>query len=417
MAVNPVLPMTHPLVRGAAGVLDGVDELRGYDPAYLGAGEKRAALTLVSQALEQLAAVQARLLAGSEDVAVETGDRNVAAWAERVLRADHSAVARTTRLGEALDRRWPEVGEAYADGRVNTAQAQVIVAALDGLPDRLGPALRARAEAHLVDQAAAFGPRQLKVLGRHLLEVLAPEIADEEERRRLRAEERAARRATRLSLRVRGDGSTDLHARVPDAVAGRLKVYLESFAAPRRRATPSGADGEVERLPYPRRLGEAFCALLERIPSSVLPQHGGTATTVMVTIPFDRLREGLGAADLGTGDRITAGEARRLACTAEIVPVVLGGKSEVLDLGRGRRLFSPAQRKAMAIRDRRCRTEGCEIPAAWTEAHHLRPWAGGGRTDLADGVLLCSWHHHRAHDERFDMSRLPSGDVRFTRRT
>ena len=173
----------------------------------------------------------------------------------------------------------------------------------------------------------------------------------------------------------------------------------------------------MDRLPYPRRLGEAFCALLERVPSSVLPQHGGTATTVMVTISFDRLRSGLGAAGLGTGDRITAGEARRLACTAEIVPVVLGGKSEVLDLGRGRRLFSPAQRKALAIRDRRCRTEGCEIPAAWTEAHHLRPWAGGGRTDLADGVLLCSWHHHRAHDDRFDMSRLPTGDVRFTRRT
>src|SRR6478609_5589391 len=245
MAVNPVLPMTHPLVRGAAGVLDGVDELRGYDPTYLGAGEKRAALTLVTQAIEQLAAVQARLLANAEDVAIEAGDRNIAAWAERVLRADYSALARTTRLGEALDRRWPEAGEAYADGRVNTAQAQLIVTALDGLPDRLGPALKSRAEVHLVEQAASFGPRQLKVLGRHLLEVLAPEIADEEERRRLRAEERAARRATRLSLRVRGDGSTDIHARVPDGVAGRLKVYLESFAAPRRGDHVARGEGEV----------------------------------------------------------------------------------------------------------------------------------------------------------------------------
>ena len=195
MAVNPVLPMTHPLVCGVAGVLDGVDELRAFDPAYLGAGEKRAALTLVTQAIEQLKAVQSRLLANAEDVAVEAGDRNVAAWAERHLRADYSAVAREARLGEALDRRWPEVAEAHADGRVNQAQAHVIVTALDGLPDRLGPVLKARAEAHLVEQAASFGPRQLKVLGRHLLEVLAPEIADEEERRRLQAEERAARRA------------------------------------------------------------------------------------------------------------------------------------------------------------------------------------------------------------------------------
>jgi hypothetical protein len=81
-------------------------------------------------------------------------------------------------------------------------------------------------------------------------------------------------------------------------------------------------------------------------------------------------------------------------------------------------LFSPAQRKAMAIRDRRCRAEGCDIPAAWCEAHHAqRPWATGGCTDLAHGILLCSFLHHRAHDHRWDPSRLPNGDVRYTRRT
>jgi len=72
----------------------------------------------------------------------------------------------------------------------------------------------------------------------------------------------------------------------------------------------------------------------------------------------------------------------------------------------------------MAIRDRHCRAEGCDIPAAWCEAHHAsNPWATGGLTDLAEGVLLCSWHHHRAHDHRYDHRRLPSGDVRFSRRT
>ncbi|HET7069210.1 MAG TPA: HNH endonuclease signature motif containing protein, partial [Nocardioides sp.] len=66
----------------------------------------------------------------------------------------------------------------------------------------------------------------------------------------------------------------------------------------------------------------------------------------------------------------------------------------------------------------RCRTEGCTIPAAWCEAHHAKkPWSQGGRTDLADGVLLCPWHHHRAHDPRYDAQRLPDGDYRFHRRT
>ena len=107
-----------------------------------------------------------------------------------------------------------------------------------------------------------------------------------------------------------------------------------------------------------------------------------------------------------------------MACTANILPAVLGGKSEVLDLGRTSRLFRPAQRKAMIVRDRECRAEGCTIPAAWCEAHHWgRPWARGGRTDLKDGVLLCSWHHHRAHDHTYDASRMPNGDVRFARRT
>jgi hypothetical protein len=415
MALDPT-PLTHPLLRCAHQVLGAVAQARCADPAYLSTDEKRDALVALAQASEQLRAMQLSLMANAGDVADEAGARSVAAWSAHVLRTDQREVGRAARLGAALDRRWTGLRDAFAGGQVNEAQAQVIATALDELPDRLGAALKDRAEAHLIEQAAHFGPRELRQLGRRILEVLAPEIADEEERRRLEAEERAARRATSLTMRARGDGATDIRIRVPDHVAARLEVYLESLASPRQPGRPDPND-EQARLPYPRRLGEAFCALLERLPAKVLPQHGGTATSVMVTIPFDRLRAGLGAADLGTGDRITATEARRLACTAEILPVVLGGKGEVLDLGRARRLFSPAQRKAMVIRDKQCRTDGCTIPAAWCEAHHCDPWSRGGRTDLEDGLLLCSWHHHRAHDARFDMSRLASGDVRFTRRT
>jgi hypothetical protein len=72
----------------------------------------------------------------------------------------------------------------------------------------------------------------------------------------------------------------------------------------------------------------------------------------------------------------------------------------------------------MAVRDRRCRTVGCTIPASWCEAHHAaRTWSTGGRTDLADGVLLGSWHHHQAHDSGYETRRLPNGDHRFHRRT
>jgi hypothetical protein len=364
---------------------------------------------------ERLHELRLRVLASADDVALEAGARSPGWWLAHETRCWRGEAMAAERLAEALTSRWRQVQAALATGQVTRGQARVIVRALDELPDDLDAELRLKAEAHLLAEAGHFDPQRLRVLGRKVLEVLAPDLAEEDERRRLEAEERAARPLTRLSLRVRGDGSTDIHIRVPDHVAARLRTYLESMTSPRHH-TAVGADDEVSRLPYRRRLGEAFCALLERLPAKLLPQHGGTATTVMVTIPFEQLVSGLGAADLGTGDRISSGQARRLACNAEVIPVVLGGKSEVLDLGRTRRVFSSAQRRAMAVRDRQCRTEGCTIPAAWCEAHHWKPWSSGGRTDLRGGLLLCPWHHHRAHDPAYDLSRLPSGDVRFHRR-
>jgi hypothetical protein len=130
---------------------------------------------------------------------------------------------------------------------------------------------------------------------------------------------------------------------------------------------------------------------LEQLPAQGLPCQGGTATQVLVVIDYDTLVSGVhGVAQTSTGDVLTAGEARRLACTAGIIPVVLGGKSEILDQGRSSRLFKGPLRIALDVRDRHCRAEGCDIPAAWCEAHHDRePWASGGRTRLQDGLLLC----------------------------
>ncbi len=227
------------------------------------------------------------------------------------------------------------------------------------------------------------------------------------------AEEKRSRAETRLHIRDRGDGSSDIITRVPTPVANRVRTYLDAHTSPRRNPL-----GDVDLLPLPRRRGEAFCALLENLPVDGLPQHGGTATSVMVMLDLDALKADAGWAETSTGDRVTVDEARRLACQAGIIPVVLGGKSEILDLGRARRLFSSAQRKAMALSDRGCTADGCDVPAAWCEAHHHRqPWSKGGKTDLADGKLLCSFHHHRAHDPGWDTFHHPNGSTSFHRRT
>lgn len=136
----------------------------------------------------------------------------------------------------------------------------------------------------------------------------------------------------------------------------------------------------------------------------------------MVTLALDALTQGLGAGVLDTGEPISPGQARRWACTAGLVPVVLGSRSEPLDLGRKVRLHTGPQRTAMALRDRGCTAIGCDRPPAWCEAHHDTPWSHGGPTDLTNGRLLCTHHHQLAHDDHYDMRRLPDGKVRFARR-
>ncbi|WP_395656511.1 HNH endonuclease signature motif containing protein [Nocardioides sp.] len=137
----------------------------------------------------------------------------------------------------------------------------------------------------------------------------------------------------------------------------------------------------------------------------------------MVLIDLDVLLGRLEKAGvLDTGEKISPALARRLACEAGIIPVVLGGDSQPLDVGRRRRLYSEAQRVAMFVRDRGCRAEGCDRTTG-LHAHHKKRWADGGNTDLAAGVSLCPWHHARAHDTHYQTTYQPNGDVTFHRRT
>ena len=412
-------PPTHPVVACAEEIGESLGRVAGVDPGFMTAEEQAEALVRLARAEAQLKALSLRVLATADPVAEETGARSATAWLAHATRQDTAATHAAGKLATAITERWHRVGAGMAAGVVNPAQARVLVDALDELPSDLDAGLVGKAEAYLVEQAEQFGPAQLKVLGLKVLEVIAPEVAERHEQERLERAEANARKKTSLRFRRRGDGTTDIHIRVSEAVAGRLKTYLDAETAPRRdHLAESGRVDEAsgERVPHDRLMGEAFGALLERLDPMDLPKHGGRATTVVVTIDFERLKSQLGAAGLGTGEHITAGEAMRLACTANIVPMVLGGKGEILHQGRAKRLYTPAQRLAMAVRDRTCRAVGCAVPASWAEAHHRHPWGPGGRTDLDDGVSLCSWHHHRAHDPAHTTEYLSSGDVRFHRR-
>ena len=102
----------------------------------------------------------------------------------------------------------------------------------------------------------------------------------------------------------------------------------------------------------------------------------------------------VGLVDLATrGESRVLETIRRIACDALIIPVVLGTDSEVLDIGRARRLFTPGILRAMWLRDRGCTITGCTAPPFWADAHHLIHWVDGGDTSLLNGALLCGRHH------------------------
>ena len=410
--------MNHPVLQALELAEAALKDVADVDPVFMSTADKRTALIGAARVESRLQELGLRVLAVAGDVAAEEGARDQASWLDHHARRDRSAARAEQRLSEALEGRWRQVQAGMRDGAVTFGQADVITRALDKLPENLGPEILGLAEQRLVAEAGSFGPQELRVMGRRILDVVAPELAEEQERRALEAEEQAAADRVWLTGRRRGDGRTRVVGDLPDAAWDRLVGYVEPYLSPRRPGQEP--DNPDDRRPYEMRFGAGFVSFLEHVDPKRLPIHGGDATTVMVTLDLRSLADEVGASGVATVDDqpLSAAAVRRLACTATIVPAVLGGKSEVLDLGRSRRLFTRAQRKALRLRHKRCRARGCRVKATWTEAHHLaNPWATGGRTDLADGTLLCCFHHHRAHDPRYETRVHPDGDITFHRRT
>jgi len=227
--------------------------------------------------------------------------------------------------------------------------------------------------------------------------------------------------------------------------------------------SPEGTGADLDRRSRPQKLLDGLIGACKvALASGGLPAAGGLRPQVMVTIDYrdllDRLQrttstatnwfdrtagnstanadssaagtnppEGTGHANSpgGTGlfDRpgftgtgplgfagtgtmaftgpVTAATIRKIACDADIIPVLLGTQGRILDIGRTSRLFPPHLRKAITARDQGCTFPGCTIPAPWCEAHHISYWSKGGSTSADNGTLLCSHHHHLTHKEQW----------------
>jgi hypothetical protein len=183
-----------------------------------------------------------------------------------------------------------------------------------------------------------------------------------------------------------------------DEGAAILDSAVDVLAKPQRDAETSEPD---PRTPAARR-ADALLDLVGRAVSAPdgVPRQAKTA--LVVTVDLDvlrRTRRGAGIT-LG-GELLTTDTVRRLACDAELVPMVLGSAGQVLDQGTASRLFAPAQVRHLWLRDRGCTFPGCSKPPTWTDAHHLIHWADGGPTDLSNAALLCRSHHTVVHRHRY----------------
>ncbi len=360
----------------ALGVRSGVDEL---------------VARLVGSALER-------------DLDRLAGATSPTAWLAHSQGLSRRRSAELVSQGRAISDRVETTRRAWAAGDVTTEQAV------------------AEAEVHLIALAPHYSHEDFRHLAHRIVEVVDPDGADAGLGALLQADEKRALEATVFRAHRGVDGIGSFSGKLPNPQLDMLTTALEAIAAPRRGGASrpgvatgdavspvsdldgEGTDPDTGPLTYPQRMGQAFAELIEHLPVDKLPQHGVANASIVVTITLDQLQTGLRETVLDTGTTISTSQARRLACNANLIPVVQAGDSRILDHGTGKRLFDRHQRVALGVRDKGCVFPNCNRPPSWCEAHHITPWSHGGPTDLANGCLLCGFHHRLIHQGEWQLA-------------
>ncbi|WP_307794659.1 HNH endonuclease signature motif containing protein, partial [Winogradskya humida] len=350
--------------------------------------------------LAQIATVlQARLIhqARTRGIPEAHGHRNAKGWLRSLLVVDPQPARDLVAHADVLQR--PAIGQAVLDGRADLRQAAVIAETLDALPDDLAHtdgaadtyAIVEQAETALLDMAGEFPAYQLRRVGERILDHVAPEVADQAAAAALARQEAHAhpRRGFTMSLPVNGMVRLSGALGLEDAAVVQAALHPLCAPSPDDKRTPSQqrADALTE-----------ICRLALR--TTDLPVDGGEPPQLSVAVTYGPLAQALGVGTTDTGVRVSPDTVRRLACDARILPLVLGGQSQILNAGRRRRNATGALRRALHLRDRGCAFPGCDRPPRWTDAHHVWHWAAGGPTNLDNLVLLCVRHHKVLHDPR-----------------
>ncbi len=334
---------------------------------------------------------------------------------------------RTLALARAVTGDRAATGAALAAGTISRTQAEVIVGAVDQLP--VDPGLRRAAERVLIDEARDHDATDLAKRGRYVVERLDPDGAERRDERLLEREERAAHHGRFLSIAEDGIGGVRLRGRGTAEDAAWLKAVLFPLAAPSPSGEPGACGGDPAKPA--RSCGAPDCAHDGRDPrehgtrlwdalvmagkllagTGAVPDAHGVKPRITVTLAYEALVAGVGEAQLDTGGALSAAAVRLLACDADILPIVLGSKSQILVVGRASRLVTTGLWLALSAHDTHCAFPGCNRPPVACDAHHITHWVDGGTTALDNLVLLC-WHHHTTIHSTPWRVRLHPGDHR-----
>lgn len=288
--------------------------------------------------------------------------------------------------------RWRELAARVAMQHVTVAKAARVISLYDEAAPVADPEELAAAVTDLLSQATGATVEELSRLARHHAEQVRPP-RDED---RLDTG-RVAARGLWFSPPT-PTGMVTMRGTLDPEAAAVLKCAIDPLSMPCPTKDRHGHTLEQDPRSPARRRADALVAVVARGVAAAEKVPKTDKAKVIVTIDHEVLTGALGGAGVTlSGDVLSPETVRRLACDAAIIPMVLGRKSEPLDVGREWRLVTAGLRVALWQRDQGCTFPGCTIPPQWTDAHHGRHWSRGGRTSLLNTCLLCPRHHTYVH--------------------
>jgi len=290
--------------------------------------------------------------------------------------------------GGHIPARLPRVGDALIRGELGAGQVAVITKTASKWPRDLDPQTFDDCEKLLVEQGRQVDPRRLTQIAQQIEQIVDPDGTGPDN-----DPDPADRMELTLGVRNARTGLTPIKGTLCDEAVEAFRQATDALAAPR-----PAADGIKDTRSPAQRLAQAHLDVIRGyLDAGDGPSSGRQVPHITMTIDFDALTQAVGDAALDFGGPIGPAVARRLLCDAQIMPAVLGGDGQVLDVGRAERTFPPHLRRALALRDGGCAWPSCQRPAGWCQAHHVTWWRDGGDTSLSNGVLLCGYHHRLIH--------------------